>query len=217
MLRRTRVSHQGLENMHRTLILSITAIAVCVTSGWAGEAKNDFDPDAKFASFKTFAIIGGKDLERSGWLDEPEMRERFKNFISGALEMRGLKEVPKDAPHTLAVRFWVARRAKQDVEVIGIDMWGGYPAYWGGMWGYSYEEYVIHNYVQGTMIVDVIDPATKELVWRTFLKQKIEDRAKAYNEAKKNLYKAFAVWPPSTEEREKMRRERAKLEARYKQ
>ena len=85
------------------------------------------------------------------------------------------------------------------------------------MWGYSYEEYVIHNYVQGTMIVDVIDPATKELVWRTFLKQKIEDRAKAYNEAKKNLYKAFAVWPPSTEEREKMRRERAKLEARYKQ
>jgi ABC-type molybdate transport system substrate-binding protein len=55
------------------------------------------------------------------------------------------------------------------------------------------------------------DPTTKELVWRTFLKQKIEDRAKAYVEAKKNLYKAMAVWPPSTEQKEKMRRERAKL------
>jgi hypothetical protein len=114
------------------------------------------------------------------------------------------------------VRFWVARRAKQDVTVIGMDMWGGYPPYWGGAWGYSYEEYVIHNYVQGTLIVDLIDPTTKELVWRTFLKQKIEDRAKAYVEAKKNLYKAMAVWPPSTEQKEKMRRERAKLEARYK-
>jgi hypothetical protein len=202
--------------MSPTLIIAISAVAMCTAPVRAGDAKNDFDPNADFSRFKTFAIIGGKDLERSGWLDEPEMRERFKNFISGALEMRGLSEVPKDAPHNLAVRFWVARRAKQDVTVIGMDMWGGYPPYWGGAWGYSYEEYVIHNYVQGTLIVDLIDPTTKELVWRTFLKQKIEDRAKAYVEAKKNLYKAMAVWPPSTEQKEKMRRERAKLEARYK-
>lgn len=204
------------KNMIRTFILPIAAIALCIAPARAGSAKNDFDPDAAFPTYKTFAMIGGVDIERSGWLDEPEMRERFKNFIGGALEMRGLKEVPKDAPHTLAVRFWVARRAKQDVQVIGMDVWGGYPGYWGGAWGYSYEEYVIHNYVQGTLVVDLIDTTTKELIWRTFLKQKIEDRAKAYNEAKKNLYKAIAVWPPSAEEKEKMRRERAKLEARYK-
>lgn len=202
--------------MNPTLMISIAAVTMFAAPARAGDAKNDFDPNADFSRFKTFAIIGGKDLERSGWLDEPEMRERFKNFISGALEMRGLSEVPKDAPHNLAVRFWVARRAKQDVEVVGIDMWGGYPPYWGGAWGYSYQEYVIHNYVQGTLIVDLIDPATKELVWRTFLKQKIEDRAKAYVEAKKNLYKAMTEWPPSSEQKEKMRRERAKLEARYK-
>jgi hypothetical protein len=202
--------------MNRTLILSIAAAAICAAPGWAGKAKNDFDPDADFSRFKTFAIIGGKDIERSGWLDEPEMRERFKNFISGALEMRGLSEVPKDAPHNLAVRFWVARRAKQDVDVIGIDMWGGYPPYWGGAWGYSYQEYVITNYMEGTLVVDLIDSTTKDLVWRTFLKQRIEDRMKAYNEAKKNLYKAMAVWPPTAEQKESMRRDRAKLEAKYK-
>jgi hypothetical protein len=94
--------------------------------------------------------------------------------------------------------------------------WGGYAPYCTGVWGYSYEEYVVRNYVKGTLIVDLIDPATKELVWRTFLRQKIEDRAKAYNEAKQNLYKAIAVLPPSPTERERMRRERAKLEAKYK-
>ena len=95
-------------------------------------------------------------------------------------------------------------------------MWGGYPPYYGGAWGYSYQEYVVTNYSEGTLVVDLIDPDTKELVWRTFLKQKIEDRAKAYKEAKKNLYKAIASLPPSPDEIEKMRRDREKLAAKYK-
>ena len=184
-----------------------------------GKAKNDFDPDVDFTKFHTFSFIGGKDIANSGWLNDPEMRERFKNFISGALEMRGLKEVPHDEKYSLAVRFWVARKAKQDVTVVDYGpptMWGGYPAYWTGVWGYSYEEYVVTNYVEGTLVVDLIDPATKELVWRTFVRQKIEDRAKAYVEAKKNLYEALSVLPPSPSEKQKMRETRAKMEAKYK-
>ncbi len=184
-----------------------------------GNVNNDFDPDVDFSRFKTFTFIGGKDLVKSGWLNDPEMRDRFKNFISGALEMRGLKEVPPDEQYSLAVRYWVARRQKQDVTIVDTGppmMWGGYPPYWNGVWGYSYEEYVVRNYVEGTLIVDLIDPATKELVWRTFLRQKIEDRAKAYIEAKKNLYKALTAMPPSAEEKDKMRRARTKLEAKYK-
>jgi hypothetical protein len=38
---------------------------------------------------------------------------------------------------------------------------------------------------------------------------------KAYGEAKKKLHKAFAIFPPSESDREKMRKERARLEARY--
>ncbi len=205
--------------MKPTLILFIVVACLWAAPCRAGNVKNDFDPAADFTRFKTFTFIGGKDLERSGWLDDPEIRERFKNFISGALEMRGMAEVPKDAPHDLEIRYWVARRAKQEVTVVDYGpsmMWGGYPPYWSGAWAYSYQEYVVNNFVQGTLIVDLIDPGTKELVWRTFLKQKIEDRAKAYVEAKQNLYKAMAKLPPSAEEKEKMRRERAKLEAKYK-
>ena len=203
---------------------SILPLVIGAAFLWAGQclganAKNDFDPDVDFSRFKTFAFIGGQDIEKSGWLDEPGMRNRFKNFISGALETRGLAEVPKDQKYSLAVRYWVARRQKQDVTVVNWGssmMWGGYPPYTAGVWGYSYEEYVVRDYVQGTLVVDLIDPATKELVWRTFLKQKIEDRAKAYVEAKKNLYKAIAGLPPSDADRERMRRKRAKLAALYK-
>jgi hypothetical protein len=184
----------------------------------AGSAMNDFDPDVEFAQYRTFAIVGGRDLDHSGWLDEPEMHERFKNFVSGALETRGLVEVPVGDKATLVVRFWVARRQKEEVTVIDYGpsyMWGGYPPYWTGAWGYSYEEYVVHNYAEGTLVVDLIDPNTRDLVWRTILKQKIEDRAKAYIEAKKNLYKAMATLPPSASAKDKMRRERARLASKY--
>jgi hypothetical protein len=202
--------------MNSPLNLFVAAALLCASPCIAGDAKNDFDPDVDFTRFKTFSIVGGIDFEKSGWLDEPEMHERFKNFVSGALEMRGLHEVPADAKPSLAVRFWVARRQKQEVTVYTTGPWGGYSPYWTGVWAYSYQEYVVDNYVQGSLIVDLIDPATKELVWRTYLRQKIEDRAKAYNEAKKNLYKAMAGLPPSSSDKEKMRGTRAKLEARYK-
>jgi hypothetical protein len=183
----------------------------------AADVKTDFDPAADFHRYKTFSFIGGQELTKTGLLSNPATRERIKNFIAGAMGLHGLAEVPKDEKYDLAVRYWVARQHKSEEYVVPGDdfMFAGYPPYWTGYWGWSYEEYVVHNYVQGTLVIDLIDPATKELVWRTFLRQKIEDRVKAYDEAKKNLEKSFARFPPSDPEKEKMRRQRQKLARKY--
>ena len=99
-------------------------------------------------------------MTKTGLLADPVIRERLKNFISGAMEMRGMKEVPRDQKHSLAVRYWVARKQKTEETVTSIGvggmyggypyMYGGYPPYWGGAWGWCYEEYVVTNYVEGT-------------------------------------------------------------------
>ena len=96
-------------------------------------------------------------------------------------------------------------------------MYGGYPPYWGGAWGWAYEEYVVTNYVEGTLIIDLLNPENKELVWRTYLRQKIEDRAKAYDEAKAHLAESFAMYPPNEKIKQDMRKTRAKLEKKYQQ
>jgi hypothetical protein len=74
---------------------------------------------------------------------------------------------------------------------------------------------VVTNYVDGTLIVDLLNPANKELVWRTYLRQKIEGRAKAYVQAKKDLNKSFVLFPPDPAAKEKMKKDRAKLEKKY--
>ena len=183
----------------------------------ASDVKTDFDPEVDFTRFRTYSFVGGQEIGRTGLLANPETRERIKNFISGVMETRGLKEVPIDSQHDLAVRYWVARRAKTDEKVV-LDpdpMWAGYPPYWSGAWGLYYTEYVVTNYVEGTLVVDLLNPGNKELVWRSYLRQKIEDKVKAYDEAKKNLRKSFLLFPPGDKEKAQMRENRAKLEKKY--
>jgi hypothetical protein len=199
----------------RNLLFVLAALVPCLRA--AGDVETDFDPAVNFARFRTFSFIGGQELTRTGLLSDPSVRDRIKNFISGAMQLRGLQEIPRDEKYDLAVRYWVARKQKtEETPVLGYDpMFAGYPAFWGGPWAWSYEEYVVRDYVEGTLIIDLIDPATKELVWRTFLRQKIEDQEKAYDEATKNLQKSFAQLPPSAEEKEKMRSQREKFAKKY--
>jgi hypothetical protein len=193
--------------------LRLMALAIA-TSCWAyaGKAHSDFDPTADYTKFKTFSLVAGIDLSKSGVLEDPQKRMRVANFVSGILELHGLKEVPRDQKHDLAVRVWVGVRQRQEVTstAFSTGVWGGYDPFWYGPWGAYYETYVVNNYVDGTLIIDLLDPGTKYLVWRTYLRQKIEDRAKAYVDAKKSLNKAFDKFPPTPEAKEKKRKEREK-------
>jgi hypothetical protein len=183
----------------------------------ASDVQTDFDPSVDFAKFKTYSFVAGLELSKTGLLSNPDVRERIKNFISGVMETRGLMEVPRDQQYDLAVRYWVARQEKTEETAVFMDdpMWAGYPPYWSGVWAPYYTEYVVNNYVDGTLVIDLMNPATKELLWRTYLRQKIEDRTEAYIEAKKNLDKSFAQFPPDKSEKEKMQKERARLERKY--
>lgn len=179
------------------------------------KTRSDFDPEARFADFKTFAFVAGVDLGKSGLMDDPETRTRIANFVSGILEMRGLQEVPRDQKYDVAIRVWIALRDRQSETTISAgNYWGGYDPFWYGPWGYWYEETVIHNYKEGTLIIDLLNPANKQLVWRTYLKRDFKDRAKAYDQAKNELTAAFAKYPPSPKELESKSRERTKDAAR---
>ena len=188
------------------------AIAACLAALLPAEVKTGFDPSVDFTRFKTYSFVQALELEKSGILNDPELRERLKNFVAGGLDPRGLREVPLDEHYDLAVRYWVAVRDKESV-TIGFSSnptyigWGGYPPYWTGIWAHDYEEIVIKRSREGTLIVDLIDPVTKELVWRTFFQRDLSNRAKAYKKLKEDLAKSFSKFPPSDADKAKMQRE----------
>jgi hypothetical protein len=189
---------------------AILCLALFHAATAGAKTKSDFDPDAPFHALKTFAFVAGIDLGKTGLMDDPDTRARIGNFVSGILETRGLHEVPRDQKYDVAVRVWIALRDRQTVTTTSYGNWGGYDPYWSGPWGYWYEETVIHDYKEGTLIIDLLNPANKQLMWRTYLKRDFKDREKAYDQAKKELNAAFAKYPPSAKELESKSRERAK-------
>jgi Domain of unknown function (DUF4136) len=210
----TRIILQRIGRRHASGIRAAATILCLVlihSVPTGAKTRNDFDPGAPFSTFKTFAFVAGIDLGKTGLMDDPDTRARIGNFVSGILETRGLQEVPRDQKYDVAVRVWIALRDRQNVSTISYgNYWGGYDPFWYGPWGYEYEETVIHDYKEGTLIIDLLNPVNKQLVWRTYLKRDFKDRAKAYDQAKSELNAAFAKYPPSPKEVENKSRERAK-------
>ncbi len=196
------------------LIVRLVPVLIAAMSLQAADFRNDFDPDGKFSQYKLFCFVKGIELDKSGLLSQPGMPNRIMNLISGVLQNRGMNEVPIDQKFDLAVRYWVARQQKTEVQDLGPDdpywgAWGGYPVFWNGPWAFDYDDFVIKNYTQRTLIVDLLDRKSKQLIWRTYLKDDVQAGQYALEVQWKDLNKAMIAYPPSAAEIKKMREKRA--------
>jgi hypothetical protein len=198
----------------KAIAVRLAPALVFAVSLQALDYRTDFDPDGKFASYQTFSFVKGIELDRSGLLSQPGMPDRMMNLISGVLQMKNMNEVPIDQKYDLAVRYWVARRDKTEVQDVGFDdpywaAWGGYPVFWNGPWAFDYDDFVVKNYSQRTLIVDLLERKSKQLIWRTYLKDDVQSGQSALQVEYKDLTKAMADYPPSEKEIQKMREKRA--------
>ncbi len=189
--------------------LKLLAAALAGGILWAGQTRTLFDPRFDFSESKTFSFISGYELEKLGILQNPETRDRIKNLIAGILEPRGLHEVPKDEKYDLAVRYWVGGEVKEETHLVPDPMWstwGGYDPYWSSYWYMPYYE-LTERYRVVVLVIDLLHPGTKKLVWRTFLSQKFERTPETYRDIGKSLNKAFSQLPPDENEKKKMTKE----------
>ena len=84
-------------------------------------------------------------------------------------------------------------REKQEVE---IDTGGAYGAYgWRGG-GAAYGGVRTYNYKEGTLIVDLVEPKKKELMWRATTVGNMRIRQDNIALADKAITEAFEHYPP---------------------
>jgi hypothetical protein len=119
----------------------------------------DFNTKENFAGYKTF-----------NFMEHPQnlqMREyvlsRIKHAITNELNQKGLKMSEEKPDLLIAIHTQVNTK-------VNISSWGynyaPYVVYWGS-YGY-YGDYGItaRQYNKGTLVVDLVEPKTKEMIWR---------------------------------------------------
>ena len=125
----------------------------------------DFDPTVGFASFQSFAWLEPPEVENADpFADNTLLRKRLRAAIEFSLGARGYRPVedPEEADF-LATYSVILEENIRDDGSIGIGSYGGYRRYgFGGV----YSSPSIRVYQESTLIIDLLDPQSKDLLWR---------------------------------------------------
>jgi len=122
---------------------------------------HDYDLDANFANYKTYdwlpqepAITGeARQAQQSNTL----LDQRIKDAVNGQLVRKGLQRTSNSPDLLIAYHAGIKDK-------IDVTDWGyTYGSYY---YGYPRRDVTVYQYQQGTLIVDLIEAGSKELVWR---------------------------------------------------
>jgi hypothetical protein len=155
---------------------------------------HDWDQDADFTTYKTFAWLPKPKIapgDRTPAMHLGDMLDqRVRAATTVELTARGLQE-DTDNPD-----LWLIHYSGSNANINVMDQ--GY-SYGGPYWGVDSKQIDIFRYSEGTLIIDLVDVRTKELVFRGTATSTIESNPKSeqiekdVNEA---VSKIFMNYPP---------------------
>ena len=142
--------------------LSVAFVLVFATSCVSVRVASDYDREANFGEYKTFAFF------KSG-VDKAQISDLDKRRILRAIESELLaKGFTKSNNPDLLVSIFTKSREK--INVYNNNGWGPYGFGWG--WGWNpwfwndFNNTSVTRSTEGRLFIDLIDANKKELVWQ---------------------------------------------------
>jgi len=172
------------------LFLSGLFLAVFTATASAQQVKTDFDRGANFAQYKTYSWENVK-------TKDPLDVDRIKNAVNAALTAKGWTQV--DSGGGVSVVAIEITRNQQTLNTFYDGMGGG----WGwrrlGGGGFGEATTTTETYKVGTVVVDLFDANTKQLVWRGSSSNTLSNNSdKNIKNLDKGVDKMFKHFPPGS-------------------
>jgi hypothetical protein len=176
-------------NLLRAALVGSLLLVPAVAS--AQDVKVDFDKAYNFSGAKTYAIKIG-----TAWGNDLGQR-RVQTEFDEAISAKGWKKVP-EAQANIHVVIHGATQNKHSATTFYSGMGGGYGYRYGGM-GMATAQTVVDEYTVGTLVVDMFDATTKNLVFRGVAEDELSDKAeKNQKKLEKASDKMFKNFPPGS-------------------
>lgn len=152
-------------------------------SALAQKIQIEFDRAVDFSRFKTFTIREPRLSSANPSLNNDLVRKRLDQDIQRFLSAKGLGLVPS-GPADLNVHYTLGAVRESELEA--------YPAGWRG-WG---TRVVRVPFTEGTLVIDLRDPATHSLVWRAIAREDKREASQIEGKLDDMVKKSFAKYPP---------------------
>jgi len=166
----------------RTALYTVVFL-VAFGAASAQQVKTDFDHQANFSQYKTYSWQAIKP-ENSLW------DSRIKNAVDAQLAAKGWTQV--DSGGDVAIMAIKTSQTQRTLQTFYDGLGGGWG--WrrfggGGFGGFGESTTTEQDYKEGTLVVDMYDAKTKQLIWRGSAQDMVSNKAET-NE--KNLNKGVA-------------------------
>ncbi|MFQ5751206.1 MAG: DUF4136 domain-containing protein [bacterium] len=158
-----------------------------ITSCSSITVKSDYDREVNFNRYKTFKWMPESAKDRRNTVAKNSLLDkRIRRAVERELSAKGY-EIQETGKADALLAYHTAIRQKVDVTSMGYGYWRRWPR------GRTVH---VHRYKEGTLILDIVDPQLKQLVWRGWaigVIGHIEESEKKINES---VVKILEKYPP---------------------
>ncbi len=179
----------------KILMMSVTLPAALVLAGCAPSIKvnTDFSQNAKFDGYRFYAFANLPPKAAAVNALDPLLTEQARAVIDSNLSKKSMRRVDDMSQANLVIFTWGTTKETIHVDDLGYQ----YP----GMGFYGTSSILVDTQTEGTLVVDMVDPATKQLVWRGIASGTVSDRNEAKKMIPEAINKMLKGFPPKVEGR----------------
>jgi len=169
--------------IQKRFVLSIAMIILATIPSMAQQVKTDYDRNANFTQYKTYSWSSVK-------TKDPLLVDRIKSSVDSALAAKGLSQV--DSGGDLSINAMEITKNQQTLNTFYDGGFGGWR--WGG---FGNATTTTETYRVGTLVVDLFDTQSKELVFRGSSSDTLSNNSdKNIKNLNKGVDKMFKKFPP---------------------
>ena len=151
-----------------TVTAAALGLAVLAGSGTALAAHSDFTKSYPLRTLRTFQFKDQHRISRDPLANNDIWANDVRQAIRGDLESHGLVEATNGNPD-FYVAFYVGLKDRYDLNYVGYGFPVFHRGFRSGWWGWpmGYDAWAV-PFTESTVIIDVIDAHTNQLVWRGY-------------------------------------------------
>lgn len=164
----------------RRATLALAAVGASLALAGCGPSRPairaDQDPSANLSAYRSFSFVSPLSTDKAGY--STVLSSHLKTAVTREMQNRGYRYV--ESGGDLLVNFYANSQDKQEIRTYQTGpTYGGYYGYRGGMYGgWGGTEVQTVNYREGTLSIDLVDAARKQLVWNGVAEGRVSKEAR---------------------------------------
>ena len=168
------------------VLVGMFLVALMATAVFAIDVKTDYDRTANFSNYKTYSW-------EKVQTQDPLWVDRIKSAVNSALAVKGWTQVESGGDVSV-VAIGITRN-QQTLNTFYDGFGGGWR--WRGLGGFGESTTTVDTYKTGTLVIDLFDAKTKNLVWRGSATDTLSNNSdKNIKNLDKSVQKLFEHFPP---------------------